>query len=87
MSDSTTHHYGNITKEKVDAIINGLKNNGCEVSGTNPWNVDTKHSGVKLRGEWNDKTLTLAITITDKAFYVFDDSLVWNVIDPLMHKA
>jgi hypothetical protein len=84
MRDCGTHYYGNLTKQKVDAIVGELRSNGVTVTGGNPWDVDTKQSGVKLRGEWVNTTMTLAVTVTDCAWYV-PCSMIWEKIDSLMH--
>lgn len=39
MANCGTHYYGNITREKVDAIMTELKTNGATVAGDNPWDV------------------------------------------------
>jgi len=78
------HHYGNITKVKIDAIMAALKKSGSTVTGNNPWDVDTHNNGVKLRGTWDQATSTLSIIITDKNFYV-PCSKIWDTIDPLIN--
>ena len=78
------HHYANINKEKIDAILKALKKSGAHITGNNPWDVDTKSHGVKLRGTWNEEKSTLAIIVTDKDFYV-PCSKIWDTIDPLIH--
>ncbi|MBF0456840.1 MAG: hypothetical protein HQK99_02985 [Nitrospirae bacterium] len=79
-----THSYGNITKQKVDEILQALRSDGAVITGNNPWDVDTKHSGVKLKGEWTEATLTLNITVTDSAFYA-PCQKIWDKIDNMMH--
>ncbi len=78
------HHYGNITKVKIDQILEQLKNNGASIKGNNPWDVDVHNHGVKLRGTWDEKTSSLSIIVTDKSFYV-PCSMIWNKIDPLVN--
>jgi len=84
MRNCGTHCYGNLTKEKVNAIVVELKNNGITVAGDNPWDADTKQSGVKLRVEYTATTMTLSITVTDCDWCV-PRAIVWNKIDSLMH--
>ncbi|OGR03229.1 MAG: hypothetical protein A2511_06575 [Deltaproteobacteria bacterium RIFOXYD12_FULL_50_9] len=84
MAGCGTHYYENLTKEKIDLIINALKNDGATVIGNNPWDADTVKSGVKLRGEYNETTMTLAVTVTDRDWYV-PCSMVWEKLDSLMH--
>jgi hypothetical protein len=78
------HHYANIDKEKIDAILAALKKSGATIKGDNPWDVDVHSHGVKLRGTWNESTSTLSIIVTAKDFYV-PCSKIWDKIDPLIH--
>jgi len=79
-----THYYGNITRQKIDPILGELQSNGATIAGDNPWDVDTHRSGVKLRGEWTETTLNLAVTVTDSDWYV-PSSQIWGTLDALMH--
>lgn len=83
MKGCGTRYYGNITKQKVDAIISELKDNGAMITGDNPWYVDTNQSGVKLRAEWTETTLTLAVTVTDSHWYV-PSTKIWKKLDALL---
>ncbi len=83
MPDYGTHSYGNISKTRVDTILDALIARGSLITGKNPWLVDTKKHGVLLKGEWSEATLTLAITVTDADWYV-TRSAVWEYIDSLM---
>ncbi len=78
------HCYPQIDKVKIDKILEALKENGCTVTGSNPWNVDTHKHGIKLQGTWDEKTSTLCIIVTDKDWYV-PCSKIWDYIDPLIH--
>ncbi len=78
------HHYGNITKVKIDQILEQLKQHGATISGNNPWDVDVHSNGVKLRGTWNEANLSLSIIVTDKNWYV-PCSKIWDTIDPLIN--
>jgi hypothetical protein len=84
MEECGTHQYGNISRQKVDAIIKELKAHGATVTGVNPWDVDTHQHSVKLTGEWTEATVTLAVTVTDRDWYV-PCQKVWEMIDDLMH--
>lgn len=77
------HHYGNITKTKIDQILDQLRKSGATISGNNPWDVDVHNNGVKLQGTWNESNLTLSIIVTDKNWYV-PCSKIWDTIDPLI---
>lgn len=78
------HHYGNITKTKIDQILEQLKKNGATISGNNPWNVDVHNHGVKLQGIWNESNSSLSIIVTSKSWYV-PCSKIWDTIDPLIN--
>ena len=78
------HHYGNIDRVKIEAIIEQLKKHGSTVTGDNPWDLDTHNNGVKLRGSWDKASSTLTIIVTHKNWYV-PCSKIWDTIDPLIH--
>jgi hypothetical protein len=78
-----THTYDNIDRPKVDAILRALIDHGSRVHGENPWDVDTRKHGVLLRGEWNEASSVLNITVTDADWYVPRDK-IWENIDSLM---
>jgi len=77
------HHYGNITKAKIDAILEALRKSGSTVTGNNPWDVDVHQHGIKLQGTWTESSATLTIIVTDKDWYV-PCSKIWEKIDPLI---
>lgn len=77
------HTYSGITPAKKDAILQALRNAGATITGSNPWEVDVHSHGVKLRGSWDAGTETLAIIVTDKAWYV-PCSKIWETIDGLL---
>jgi len=78
------HHYGNITKVKINKILDELRKSGATITGNNPWDVDVHSNGVKLQGSWVESTSTLTIIVTDKSWYV-PCSAIWNKIDPLIN--
>jgi len=77
------HHYGNITKTKIDSILDQLKKNGATITGNNPWTVDIHQHGIILQGTWDEKTSTLTIIVTNKNWYV-PCQKIWDTIDPLI---
>ena len=78
------HSYQNIDKPKIDKIIEALKANGSDVSGDNPWDVDTHNHGIKLKGTWSEAANTLTVGVTDKAFYV-PCSKIWENLDGMIN--
>ena len=85
MSRDSTHIYNDIDKTKVEAILQALTESGSRISGDNPWSVDTQNHGVMLRGEWDEASSALSITVTDADWYV-PRTKVWEKIDALMSK-
>ncbi|KWT89593.1 hypothetical protein [Candidatus Magnetominusculus xianensis] len=81
------HVYDDITREKVDFILNKLREGNADIIGDTdgPWDIDTHDSGVKLRGEWDEVKSQMSITVTSKNFLV-PCSLIWQKIDHLMGK-
>lgn len=84
MSTCGEHHYGNIDRAKIDITLTELRNSGAAVTGDNPWDVDTRKHGIKLRGAWESGTSTLTISVTAKSWYV-PCGKVWGTIDELVH--
>jgi hypothetical protein len=83
MRNCGTRIFENVDKSSVDAILKGLIDHGSTVTGTNPWEVDTRNHGVQLRGEWNEEAARLAITVTDADWYV-PSTKIWRNIESLM---
>lgn len=75
--------YPNITQDKINLMIAEMRKQGMGVTGANPWDVDTKQHGIKLRGTWNGATRTLSIIVTAKDWYV-PCGKIWEKIDPLI---
>ncbi len=75
--------FENIDKTGIDVILKGLIDHGSRVTGMNPWDVDTGDHGVLLRGEWNEESSKLTITVTDAAWYV-PRGKIWENIEALM---
>jgi hypothetical protein len=72
--------------KQIDAMLAELKKNGAKIIGNNPWEIDTRQSGVKLRGSWSECTATLSVTLTGKDWYV-PSSMIWDTIESLMHQS
>lgn len=83
MASNKEKTYENITKPKVDLILEKLKSNRAIVSGNNPWDVDVNQHKIKLRGTWQENRSILRIEIIDSAWYV-TNSQIWERIDPLI---
>ncbi len=72
-----------IDKSGVEGILKVLAEHGALVTGTNPWDVDTRNHGVLLRGEWNEDSSKLTITVTDADWYV-PRKKIWENLESLM---
>jgi len=78
------HTYHGFTQSKLDAVLASLRANGAQVSGSNPWDVDTNKHGIKLRGTWAPTTGELQIIVIDKNFYV-SYAKIWETLDDLLN--
>ncbi len=83
MAGCGSRNYENISREKIEIMINELVSGGYVITGKNPWHIDARQHGIQLRGEWNEAALTVTITVTDTGWYVPCD-VVWSAIDSLM---
>jgi hypothetical protein len=83
MKDIGMHKYDNVDRAKVNVILKTLIDHGSRVLGDNPWDIDTQKHGVLLRGEWDEETSQLRITVTDANWYVPSET-IWENIDSLM---
>lgn len=79
------HHYGDIDQHKIDKMLEALRSNGAVITGSNPWDVDTKKHGIKLKGSWEEASSSLTLIVTEKDFFV-PCSKIWENIDPLIHQ-
>jgi hypothetical protein len=83
MRNCGTRTFENINKSSVEAILKGLIDHGSIVTGINPWDVDTRNHGVRLRGDWIEEASKLTITITDADWYV-PGKTIWENIESLI---
>lgn len=64
-------------------MLDELTAHGSYVTGNNPWIIDTKEHGIRLKGAWNADNRTLTITVTHSNWYVIHRA-VWEKIESLM---
>jgi hypothetical protein len=83
MRNCGTRIFENITKSRIEAILRGLIDHGSVVTGINPWDVDTRNHGVRLRGDWIEEASELTITITNADWYV-PGKMIWENIESLI---
>ncbi|MBF0273975.1 MAG: hypothetical protein HQK84_01955 [Nitrospinae bacterium] len=79
------HSYENIDKVKINAVIEAMKRKGYEVTGDNPWQVDTQVSRVKLQGSWDETTLTFTVIVTDMRWPATCKK-IWKELDPFFEE-
>lgn len=72
--------YANVGDNTIQAILTALQQGGAVVTGDNPWDVDTRQHGVKLRGTWDPNSGMLVVEIVDSDF-VAPCSRVVSAID------
>lgn len=78
------HYYANITQAKITTMLAELQQQGCTVTGSNPWTINTNKYSIVLQGTWVEATSTLSVIVTDKSFLV-PCSKIWDMIDPLIN--
>jgi hypothetical protein len=78
-----THNYTNISRAKIESMLDELIARGCIIAGHNPWDVTTHHYGITLRAEWNEVASTLTVSITRRNWYVPYET-IWSNVDSLM---
>ena len=79
--DCGVHSYQNVTVEERDRLLAGLARQGMDVTGTNPWNIDTGRHGVMLRAIWDPQTNTLHLIVSDSDVFA-PCNAIWSEIDP-----
>jgi hypothetical protein len=74
--------FAGVNQAALDRIFQRLHDKGAEISGSNPWNVDTHDHGVILHGSWDGSgTLTLAVTDSD---LLAPCGAVWDALESML---
>ena len=84
--------YPRITERSKNALLAKLRAEGMGVTGDNPWNIDTRQYGVRLRAVWDpNASVVKLIVTTGKGTAVDPFGLVkvtyqdiWDKINPIM---
>ena len=79
--DCGVHTYQNVTVEERDRLLAGLAYQGMDVTGNNPWNIDTGRHGVMLRAIWDPQTNTLHLIVSDSDVFA-PCNAIWSEVDP-----
>ena len=72
--------YPHVTETVKDALLARLRAEGMEVTGNNPWNIETHQYDVRLRAVWDPKTSTLKLIVTSKGLGWC--AIIWDRIEP-----
>lgn len=74
--------FAGVNQATLDRIFQRLHDKGAEISGSNPWNVDTHDHGVILHGSWDGSgQLTLAVTDSD---LLAPCGAVWDALESML---
>ena len=76
-----------VTERTKNALLAKLRTEGMGVTGDNPWNIDTREYGVKLRAVWDPKAGVVKLIVTSgKGGYLglVTCAEIWKKIDPIM---
>lgn len=76
--------YVPVTPQVKDALIAKLRAAGMIVTGNNPWSIDPKQAGVKLRAVWDPMKSELKLIVTSKGFGWC--SIIWERIEPKLRE-
>ncbi len=79
--------YPRVTERIKNTLLAKLNSEGMAVTGNNPWNVDTRQRGVKLRAVWDPKRQALKLIVTAGKggyFGLVTCEEIWKKIDPIM---
>src|ERR1700690_2009335 len=79
-----TREYGDIGKTRIDMMLAEAILRGATITGSNPWDIDTRLHGAVLRVRWDEYKMTLAISVVDINWYVPSET-AWNTIDNMLY--
>src|SRR5690606_17789280 len=69
--------YRAIDARKVERILVALRRDGATITGSNPWDLDTRRYGVRLRGMWDRDAAILRVIVVSRSFVV-PCSQIWE---------
>jgi hypothetical protein len=79
-----TREYSDISKTWVERMLTAAVSRGAVVTGSNPWDIDTRLHGAVLRVRWDETKMTMGISIVRVNWYVQHET-VWSNIDALLY--
>jgi hypothetical protein len=83
MHKRETRRYSDITKPKIDLMVEELTRDGAKIAGRNPWHIETIHHGIVLTAEWDEAASVLAVTVMHYNWYVPREKL-WSSLDKMI---
>lgn len=79
--------FSRVTAQIKDVLLGKLHAEGMDVTGDNPWNIDTHQYDVKLRAVWDPKEQVLKLIVTTGKggyFGLVTCAEIWKKIDPIL---
>jgi hypothetical protein len=84
MPSCGTREYGDISKQRIDMMLSEAVSQGAVITGSNPWDIDTRLHGTVLRVRWDETKMTMAISVVRANWYI-QCEMVWSNIDTLLY--
>lgn len=85
-SQCDVRSYGGVTPVVRDALLAKLREEKMDVTGANPWDIDTHEHGVKLRAVWDPRTQVVKVIVTTGKNWLVTCDRIWERIDPIMNE-
>jgi hypothetical protein len=81
--------YAGVTESIKDAILSQLRKEGMFVRGDNPWDIDSRKAGVKLRALWDPRSEEIKLIVTagkGNLLGMVTCDKIWAEIEPALKK-
>lgn len=81
------HTYPHVTATVKDQLLTKLHTEGMDVTGDNPWNIETHQYNVRLRALWDPKVEVLRLIVTagqGGLLGLVTCDQIWGKIDPIV---
>lgn len=81
--------YPRVTERAKNDLLVRLREEGMSYAGNNPWNIDTRKYGVKLRAIWDPDAQAVKLIVTSgRGGYLglVTCEEIWKEIDPIMRE-
>lgn len=84
MPECGVREYRDINKKKLGMILSEAASQGAIITGSNPWDIDTRLHGTVLRVKWDETKMTLSIRVVRANWYIQCETVL-NKIDTLLY--